>query len=125
MSRSVWCRHYSGRAYGSTCDCGVEYDSVCSGSKFPCCNSEDARLCDRHEHWTQEEIEEEEREIASYVLHSNKIAKEVSALVKKGMKSGVLACPKCQGKLQWERPYRRLYVECEVNDCLKFEGTLT
>lgn len=67
-----WCRHYNGIGNSKTCDAGVEYESIKDTSVVPfrwhCINADTAVPCALYAEYTPEEIAEQKRRAAEFLV---------------------------------------------------------
>lgn len=134
----MFCKHYTGTAYGKECRAGVPYDTFAGQppEKFPCVaqarreTPHDGSLCSKCEMPTEEELDAEDREIKVMFENSMKaraaIVDHIGGPWRRGDKSvsGAINCPVCSGKdsLRFSRAgYNgHVHASCTTAGCVQW-----
>lgn len=123
-----WCRHRTAfdRDEFPVCKVGIAYHTLHKDvMRLPCLGEESQRcLCSKYEPYTQQELEQEDREIDA---HFDGIVKARDAILETGFDShtGTMGCPVCGiGTLSFSviRNYRKVLVSasCSVAGCVRW-----
>lgn len=131
MSRSGWCRHFTG-IQNKTCKAGVDYESVRvaplkGGYHWPCIlrtarGGEQERLgtCDKLSEYTPEEIAEQEREFKAALAN---MAMARRAILASGKQSGEIVCPCCNGgtlRFSIAKVNGHVHAACSTANCVRW-----
>lgn len=123
------CRHFNGYQNG-TCKNGINYRKLVGGpdvgwaARLPCVPNSPLRrpplsICSGFVAITEEENKKFLEEVNRLL---DDAAKARAAILKTGLQSGVIECPKCNGKLHFSIAHlnRHIHARCASAGCLSW-----
>lgn len=124
-----FCKHYRAMSSHTTCNLGIEYDSLPEPRiNCPCWTKEHADKCAKSEYLTKEEAEAQDREWSERLERTGKaraaIVEHCGGPWKRGMSGsqGTIECPCCGGKLSFSRSgYNgHIHARCSTEGCVRW-----